>query len=88
MTKPCKCGSGNDRQPLYDARGIFCTYVCSSCIASVKAKYRPEIFSDAQYEADEEIEPEELPGGLRNDLADANRVDGYDRDDLGESPDY
>lgn len=59
MTKLCSCGSGKVREPLYDARGIFCSYVCPKCVAKVKAGYRPEIFSDGQYEADEPIEPED-----------------------------
>lgn len=57
--KPCRCGSGHDRHPLYDARGIFCAFVCSKCEASVRAKYRPEIFTDGQYQADEAIEAED-----------------------------
>jgi len=44
---------------LYDARGIFVDFVCPSCVKKVKSKYRPEIFEDPGYYADEPIEPEE-----------------------------
>jgi hypothetical protein len=44
--KPCQCGSGKLRFPLHDARGIFCGYVCDKCEATVKARYRPEIFAE------------------------------------------
>jgi hypothetical protein len=57
--EPCGCGSGKERWPLYDARGIFCAYVCDKCEDKVRAKYRPEIFDDPAYEADEPIEPED-----------------------------
>ena len=56
MNKECNCGSGLFRYPLYDARGISCGYVCNKCVASVKAKYRPEIFTNSRYECDENIE--------------------------------
>lgn len=56
--KLCNCGSGEYRTALYDARGIFCAHVCSRCEAQKKAQFRPEIFTDAQYECDEPIEEE------------------------------
>jgi len=46
----------NTRRPLYDARGVFCTYVCDRCEAEKRREFRPEIFSDPGYEADEPIE--------------------------------
>lgn len=52
----CTCGSGKHRFALTDARGIFCTYVCDDCEAAKAATYRPEIFTDAAYEADEPID--------------------------------
>lgn len=55
----CMCGSGKPRRALNDARGIFCGYVCDDCEESVRAKFRPEIFDDGNYEADEPIEPED-----------------------------
>jgi hypothetical protein len=44
---------------LYDARGIYVAKVCDYCEKEVKSKYRPEIFDDGGYEADEPIEPED-----------------------------
>lgn len=44
---------------IYDARGIPCGRVCHLCEEKVRAKYRPEIFSNPNYEADEQIEPDE-----------------------------
>lgn len=55
----CSCGSGLESIQMFDARGIFVAYVCSRCITKVKCKYRPEIFSNPNYEADEPIEPED-----------------------------
>ena len=51
----CMCGSGKERYALDDARGIFCCYVCEDCEAENKKKYRSDIFTDSNYEADEEI---------------------------------
>ena len=58
-SKACSCGSGLQRYDLTDARGIFCTYVCEKCERAKAAGYRPEIFTDSQYEADEPIEAED-----------------------------
>jgi hypothetical protein len=44
------------RHALYDARGIFCTYVCDKCEPEKKSGYRPDIFTDANYWHDEPIE--------------------------------
>lgn len=51
----CTCGSNLIRSSLYDARGIFCCYICDACEDKKKATYRPEIFTDSQYECDERI---------------------------------
>lgn len=59
MAKLCSCGSGLERDELYDARGIFCTFMCAKCEKEKRAHYRAEIFDDPNYEADEPIEPEE-----------------------------
>ena len=56
---PCPCGSGEPSSPLSDARGIPLGRVCDKCEEEFKAKYRPEIFEDSNYEADEAIEPED-----------------------------
>lgn len=42
----CSCGSGHTKHALYDARGIFCTYVCAACEESKRAKYDPRTFTD------------------------------------------
>jgi hypothetical protein len=46
----CSCGSTRPRRPLSDARGIFVAYVCDRCEREVKRRYRPEIFTDANYD--------------------------------------
>jgi len=55
----CNCGSGLERFPLTDARGIFCTYVCDKCEKEKRSTYRADIFTDPDYWADEPIEQEE-----------------------------
>ena len=55
--QPCKCGSGKSRYELLDVHRIFCAYVCEDCEAKERAKYRPEIFTDYNYETDDRIEP-------------------------------
>jgi hypothetical protein len=57
--KPCPCGSGKPRRELIDARGIFCTFVCDSCERRKRGQFRPEIFTNPNYECDEPIEPED-----------------------------
>jgi hypothetical protein len=54
----CNCGSGLAREEIRDARGIFVTYACSKCKKEKLLGYRPEIFSNPNYFADEEIEPD------------------------------
>ena len=56
MSKPCNCGSGELRYELSDARGIFVTFVCEKCEAKIKEGYRPDIFTDSNYWADEPVE--------------------------------
>jgi len=52
----CTCGSGHFPTALHDARGIFVAYVCNACEAAKTARYRPEIFTDPNYAADEDID--------------------------------
>ena len=54
----CPCGSGEYPDAISDARGIFVAYVCDKCRQEKLKGYRPEIFTDGNYEADEPIEPE------------------------------
>ena len=55
----CNCGSGEYREEVCDARGIFVAYVCDQCRDERLAGFRSEIFVDPHYEASEPIEPEE-----------------------------
>jgi hypothetical protein len=41
------------------ARGIYVSRVCEACEVRIQAQYRPEVFTDGNYEADEPIEEEE-----------------------------
>lgn len=43
----------------HDARGIPLCRVCIKCKKQKLAKYRPEVLTAADYEADEPIEPED-----------------------------
>jgi len=52
----CSCGSGERKEELDDARGIYCCSYCSSCEAEKRARYRPEVLESPSYEADEQIE--------------------------------
>lgn len=54
--RECNCGSGLPSEELLDARGIYCGRVCEACEAAKKAAFRPEIFTDAAYEADEPVD--------------------------------
>lgn len=53
---PCNCGSGEPKFALYDARGIFCTYVCDSCESEKRKQFRADIFNDPNYETCEPVE--------------------------------
>ena len=43
--KKCSCGSGEEKDAEYDARGIFLTYACSKCRAKTLAGYRSDALS-------------------------------------------
>lgn len=60
MTIECRCGSGFPSRWEYDARGIELGRMCDSCIDERLDGFRPEVLTDPNYEADEEIEPEEF----------------------------
>jgi hypothetical protein len=55
----CSCGSGKPKEALYDARGIFCCFVCEDCEQEQRGRYRVDVLEDPHYELDEPIEPEE-----------------------------
>lgn len=44
---------GEPKEALHDARGIFCAHVCEACREEVEGKYRPEIFTDSDYDCDD-----------------------------------
>lgn len=52
---PCVCGSGEYAEPIYDARGIYITRACVMCEAEKTKGFRPEIFTDSNYEHDEPL---------------------------------
>jgi hypothetical protein len=54
----CSCGSGERKDELLDARGIYCCSYCSSCEVEKRAQYRTEVLEDSCYEVDEQIEAE------------------------------
>lgn len=53
----CEHKSGS--YALYDARGIYCGQVCRRCEPERRRQFRAEVFTDPNYEASEDIEPEE-----------------------------
>lgn len=55
----CSCGSGQRPHAIHDARGIFVAYVCDKCEATRRAGYRPEIFTDPNYDTGGEPVEEE-----------------------------
>ena len=62
MTMTTKCQGGQHEQEAYweyDARGIPLCKVCDACRAERLSRYRPEVRSNPNYEADENIEPDE-----------------------------
>ena len=56
--RPCPCGSGLDSYWNNDARGIPLCRTCNKCHKTKMARYRPEVLTNSQYEADEPIEEE------------------------------
>lgn len=57
VPKTCVCGSGHEPHELRDARGIGCGMVCDACEHKARARYRPEIFINPNYRADDLGEP-------------------------------
>lgn len=54
--RTCPCGSGQPREELYDARGIFCTFYCEDCEAKKRAGYRADVLEDRNYWHDEPLD--------------------------------
>ncbi|HEV3341106.1 MAG TPA: hypothetical protein VG125_12140 [Pirellulales bacterium] len=59
IDRPCPCGSGLPSEEVLDARGIYVARVCDACRQEKLAGFRPEIFTDPSYDADEPIDAEE-----------------------------
>ena len=60
QTKRCGCpDDGGGSWELCDVRGIYVALVCEVCEPAIKRGFRPEIFTDAAYQCDEPIEPED-----------------------------
>jgi hypothetical protein len=38
------------KRTLRDARGIFANYICDDCEKEKRAEFRPEIFTDSNYD--------------------------------------
>lgn len=45
---------------LRDARGIELCRACPGCETQKLAKYRPEVLTNPNYEADEDIDPDDM----------------------------
>lgn len=56
--RPCPCGSGKISYWQRDARGIELCRTCDDCHDKRMATYRPEVLTNPNYSADEDIEPE------------------------------
>lgn len=52
----CPCGSGLDSQWQFDARGIELCRTCDKCHADKMSRYRADVISNPNYDADEQIE--------------------------------
>lgn len=49
----CMCGSGLQKDPHHDARGIFLCYACDACEHDKLARYRSDVLTDPGYWADD-----------------------------------
>jgi hypothetical protein len=54
----CRCGSGLESEWKFDARGIELCRACSKCWPEKKKAYRPDVLTDPNYWAEEDIDPE------------------------------
>ena len=52
----CPCGSGLESEPQFDARSIYLCRTCPKCHARRMKRYRPDVLTDPNYWADEQIE--------------------------------
>jgi len=56
MERLCDCGSGQPSQWQYDARGIELCRTCPACHDRKMARYRADVLTNSNYDADEAIE--------------------------------
>ena len=56
MERLCDCGSGKPSQWQYDARGIELCRTCPNCHDRKMARYRTDVLTNSNYDADEAIE--------------------------------
>jgi len=54
----CDCGSGIEPEPEYDARGIYLCRACAKCRRDKLSRYRTDVLTNPNYEADEPIDEE------------------------------
>lgn len=54
--RPCPCGSGKMSSWQNDARGIPLCRTCDACHKTKMSGYRPEVLTNSNYHADEDIE--------------------------------
>jgi hypothetical protein len=54
--RPCPCGSGKPSRWQFDARGIELCRTCATCHKERMASYRPDVLTDPNYWADEDID--------------------------------
>jgi len=54
--RPCPCGSGLSSHWVNDARGIPLCRICLTCAKDKLSGYRPEVLTDSNYYADEDID--------------------------------
>jgi hypothetical protein len=54
--RPCPCGSGLSSHWVNDARGIPLCRICPTCAKEKLSHYRPEVLTDSNYEASEDID--------------------------------
>jgi hypothetical protein len=45
----CACGSGLVREELFDARGVFLSYVCKECLEEVLKEFPAEVLTNPDY---------------------------------------
>jgi hypothetical protein len=87
--KTCSCGSGKFRRDLYDAAGIFVSFVCDDCEKDRRARYRPSVFApNTPYAASGDERDIDTDHDSQAHTPGTQQWAETHGDDLGESPDY